>query len=127
MSDYKVALFGLGAMGFGMANALCRSGLTTYGFDLDTAAETRFRECGGAIGDLDKTAPFLDAAVIVVVNAEQTETVLFGKDGIAGKLAPGTVIIACATVAPDFARAMEARCIERDLLYLDAPISGGTA
>ena len=126
MSDYKVALFGLGAMGFGMANALCRSGLTTYGFDLDTAAETRFRECGGAIGDLDKTAPVLDAAVIVVVNAEETETVLFGKDGIAGKLAPGTVIIACATVAPDFARAMEARCSERDLLYLDAPISGGT-
>ena len=53
MSDYNVALFGLGAMGFGMANALCRSGVTTYGFDLDAAAEARFRECGGVEGDLD--------------------------------------------------------------------------
>ena len=58
MSDYKVALFGLGAMGFGMANALCRSGLTTYGFDLDTAAETRFRECGGQLVTLIKQLPF---------------------------------------------------------------------
>ncbi|MGR3508416.1 MAG: L-threonate dehydrogenase [Sulfitobacter sp.] len=126
MSDYNVALFGLGAMGFGMANALCRSGITTYGFDLDAAAEARFRECGGVEGDLDKIAASLDAAVIVVVNAEQTETVLFGRGGVADKLTAGTVIIACATVAPDFARAMEARCHERDLLYLDAPISGGT-
>ena len=35
--------------------------------------------------------------------------------------------MACATVPPDFAREMESRCAESDVLYLDAPISGGAA
>lgn len=126
MADYKVALFGLGAMGFGMAGALSRAGLTTYGFDINKDAEARFRKAGGAEGSFDEVAASLDAAVIVVVNAAQTEAVLFGADGIAGKLAKGTAVVACATVAPEFARSMASRCAEIGLLYLDAPVSGGT-
>ena len=37
------------------------------------------------------------------------------------------MVIACATVAPDFAREMAARAAEAGVLYLDAPISGGSA
>ena len=126
MSEYNVAIFGLGAMGYGMANSLCRAGLTTYGFDINEQAMARFREEGGASGTFAEIATKLDAAVIVVVNAAQTEAVLFGENGIAGKLAKGTAVIACATVAPDFARDMAARCAGLGLLYLDAPVSGGT-
>lgn len=126
MTEYNVAIFGLGAMGFGMAGALRRAGLTTHGFDINADAVARFRAEGGAEGSFDEVAGTLDAAVIVVVNAAQTEAVLFGQNGIADKLAEGTVVVACATVAPDFARAMEARCADLGLLYLDAPVSGGT-
>ena len=126
MADYNVAIFGLGAMGSGMAGALCRAGLTTYGFDINADAMARFRSEGGADGTFDEVAQTLDAAVIVVVNAAQTEAVLFGADGIAAKLAKGTAVIACATVAPDFARDMAQRCADLGLLYLDAPVSGGT-
>jgi 3-hydroxyisobutyrate dehydrogenase-like beta-hydroxyacid dehydrogenase len=41
-------------------------------------------------------------------------------------LKPGAVVMACATVAPDFARAMAARCEGHGVHYLDAPISGGS-
>jgi 3-hydroxyisobutyrate dehydrogenase len=126
MSDYKVAIFGLGAMGYGMGGALRRAGLQTHGFDINPDAMARFQADGGASGALIDVAPTLDAAVIVVVNAAQTETVLFGPDGIAAHLTKGTVVIACATVAPDAARAMAARCADLGLLYLDAPVSGGT-
>ncbi|SEW32576.1 3-hydroxyisobutyrate dehydrogenase [Cognatiyoonia koreensis] len=126
MSDYQVAIFGLGAMGYGMAGALVRAGLKTYGYDINTDAMTRFQNEGGALGAFQDVAATLDAAVIVVVNAAQTEAVLFGADGIAVKLAKGTAVVACATVAPDFARSMEARCAELGLLYIDAPVSGGT-
>ena len=51
---------------------------------------------------------------------------MFGKDGIAGDLVLGTVVIACATVAPDVARDLAKRCEALGLLYLDAPVSGGT-
>jgi 3-hydroxyisobutyrate dehydrogenase len=126
MSDYKVGIFGLGAMGFGMAGALRRAGLMTHGFDINTDAVAKFKAEGGADGTLDEVASTLDAAVVVVVNAAQTEAVLFGANGIATKLAKGTAVISCATVAPDFARDMARRCEELGLLYLDAPVSGGT-
>jgi 3-hydroxyisobutyrate dehydrogenase len=68
-----------------------------------------------------------DIVVVVVVNAAQTEDVLFGASGVISVIAPGSVIISCATMAPAAARAMAARCAEKDILYLDAPMSGGAA
>ena len=67
------------------------------------------------------------AAILVVVNAAQTEEVLFGPEGIAGQLPEGAVVVSCATFAPEHAIDFEARLAERGLLYLDAPISGGAA
>ena len=32
----------------------------------------------------------------------------------------------CTTVSPDFAREMDNKCVKKGLLYLDAPISGGS-
>lgn len=126
MADGTVAIFGLGAMGAGMASSLVRAGLTTHGFDINVDAVVRFQQAGGAPGSFDEVAKSLEAVVVVVVNAAQTEAVLFGSDGIASKLAPGTVVLACATVAPEAAREMARRCSEMGLLYLDAPVSGGT-
>jgi 3-hydroxyisobutyrate dehydrogenase len=122
----SVAIYGLGAMGIGMAGSLVRAGLTTHGYDINAEAAARFQAAGGAPGTLEDVAKTLDAVVIVVVNAAQTEAVLFGDAGIATKLAPGTAIVACATVAPDAARDMGRRCTELGLHYLDAPVSGGT-
>ena len=71
-------------------------------------------------------SPQATIAVSVVLNADQTRSALFDAGGLADRLAPGGVIISCATVAPTFARAMEAEATARGLLYLDAPISGGS-
>ncbi|SMX51131.1 L-threonate dehydrogenase [Actibacterium lipolyticum] len=126
MANTTVAIFGLGAMGFGMAGALVRAGLTTHGYDVNPDAVARFRAAGGAEGEFDDVAATLDAVVVVVVNAAQTESVLFGENGIASRLSPGTAVVICATVAPEFAREMARRCEELGLHYLDAPVSGGT-
>jgi 3-hydroxyisobutyrate dehydrogenase/2-hydroxy-3-oxopropionate reductase len=117
-----VAVIGLGSMGYGIARALLRAGHRVQGVDLSAERVAEFRAEGGAAA---LAAP--DTLVIVVLNAAQTEAVLWAADGWAGKLAPGAVVIACATVPPAFARDMAARCTARGLLYLDAPISGGAA
>ena len=119
------AVIGLGSMGFGMALSILRAGHKTYGYDINPDQVAAFRQAGGAEGALDSVAGTLDAVVVVVLNAAQTRDVLFGEKRIAGTLKPGAVVIACATVAPDFAREMEAQCAALGLLYLDAPISGG--
>ena len=82
----------------------------TYGSDVVAAQVDRFRAEGGATGALADVAGTLDAAIIVVLNAAQTEAVLFGEAGVVPRMQPGAVVMACATVPPEFARTMEARC-----------------
>lgn len=123
----KTGVIGLGSMGYGIAASLLRAGHVTHGFDIDMALVERFRAEGGAEGALAEIAGDLDAAVVVVLNAAQTETVLLGAEALVPRMKRGSVVIACATVPPDFARAMEARCGEHGVHYLDAPISGGSA
>lgn len=122
----NVAVIGLGSMGYGIAQSCLRAGLTTYGFDVVPEQMARFRASGGASGSRDEVAETLDAVVVVVLNAAQTQSVLFGDDGIAPRLKKGALVMACATVPPDFAREMEERCDALGLHYLDAPISGGS-
>jgi putative dehydrogenase len=121
----NVAVIGLGSMGYGMAASLLRAGHRVWGADVVPAQVERFRAEGGQRGDPDPAS--LDGVLVVVLNATQTEAALFGETGLAPRLRPGAVVIACATVAPDFARAMAARAATLGLLYLDAPISGGAA
>lgn len=122
----RTAVFGLGSMGYGMAQSILRAGHTTYGFDIAQAQMDRFVAQGGSAGAMADIAPTLDAVVCVVLNAQQTESVLFGADGIAQHLPKGAVVMSCATVAPEFARNMEDRCQKHGVHYLDAPISGGS-
>ncbi len=124
-NNYKVATVGLGSMGFGIASSLLKIHPEVYGYDISTEQEQRFQQLGGAHGDLEAVAGDLDAVVVVVLNAAQTEEVLFGERGVAAALRPGAVVISCATVPPEFARDTEARCAAAGVLYLDAPISGG--
>jgi L-threonate 2-dehydrogenase len=125
IAQRKIAIFGLGSMGYGMASSLLRAGHEVYGFDVNPAQVERFKGEGGRAGALGETAPVIDIAVIVVLSAPQLMSVLFGENGLAKHMRKGAVIIACPTVAPSFAREMAKRCAELGLHYLDAPISGG--
>ncbi|MCT8160360.1 L-threonate dehydrogenase [Pseudoruegeria sp. SHC-113] len=121
----QIAVIGLGSMGYGIASSVLRAGHRTWGTDVNAAQAERFRADGGEASALADHAGALDAVVVVVLNAAQTEEVLFGETGIVAAMRPGAVVIACATVPPAFARAMAARCAEHGVHYLDAPISGG--
>lgn len=125
--SFRTAVFGLGSMGYGMAQSCLRAGLITHGIDVVPAQIKKFQDEGGASDNLADIAQKLDAAVVVVLNAAQTQEVLFGASGIVPQMRKGSVVMACATVPPDFARDMEARCDELGIHYLDAPISGGAA
>ncbi|MDX5402017.1 MAG: NAD-binding protein [Rhodobacterales bacterium] len=117
-------VIGLGSMGLGMALSLIRAGHDVWGLDLNAAQVAKLEEAGGHA--LTKASPAADALICVVLNAAQTEAALFGVDGWSGHVKPGGTILSCATVAPDFAKRMEAEAQARGLHYLDAPISGGS-
>jgi len=118
----KVAVVGLGSMVYGMAASLLRAGHQVTGRDVNPQAVERLAREGGTGLPIAE----VDALVVVVLNAAQVEDVLFGPQGIAPQMRKGTVVVCCVTVAPEFARRMEERCTAVGLLYLDAPISGGS-
>ena len=127
----SVGLIGLGAMGNGMAQSLRRAGHAPYVFDVRADVAQAFANNGGtACKSLPELGAACDLVVSVVVNAAQTESVLFGTsetDGCAASMKPGSVFIMCSTVDPNWSVALEARLAAMGILYIDAPISGGAA
>ena len=122
----KIAAIGLGSMGYGIAQSALRGGHLVWGVDINSDQMAKFRSEGGQPSDLGTAATDIDAVILTVLNANQTEDVLFGPGGIVTSLKAGAVVLACATVPPTFAKDMAARCGESGVLYLDAPISGGS-
>ncbi|OBZ95785.1 3-hydroxyisobutyrate dehydrogenase [Pararhizobium polonicum] len=123
----RVAIIGLGSMGLGMARSLIRAGHPVSGCDISAGALDSLTASGGqAFSTPAEAAKDADIVVVVVVNAAQTETVLYGAGGAVAAMKPGSVIISSATVAPAEAKSFAARALERDVRYLDAPISGGS-
>ena len=119
----RAAVIGLGSMG-----SLLRAGFEVAGFDVSEAATDRLAEAGGSIAaNPSEAARGAEAVVAVVVNAAQTEEVLFGAQGCAGTMAEGSVFISSATMSPGQARTLGRRLEQTGRLYLDAPMSGGAA
>src|SRR5881398_126836 len=122
----RVAVIGLGSMGFGMATSLRRAGLEVTGCDVSTDSVQRFVADGGkGAATPGEAAQGADIVVSVVVNAAQTEAILFGRDGVAETLGKGAVFISSATMDPDIARRLAKQLEATGRHYLDAPISGG--
>ena len=113
-------------MGMGAALSALRAGLVVTGCDPLAAARDEFIAAGGAaVAKASDLPDGLEALVVLVVNAAQTEAAVFGPDGAAPRMAKCGVIISSATMAPDGARALAAKADAAGLLYLDAPVSGG--
>ncbi|MCA3312416.1 MAG: NAD(P)-dependent oxidoreductase [Roseomonas sp.] len=122
----RVGVIGLGSMGMGAALSALRAGLNVTGCDPRAAARDEFVAAGGAaVAKASDLPAGMDALVVLVVNAAQTETAVFGPDGAGPRMAKGGVIISSATMAPDAARALATKAEAAGLLYLDAPVSGG--
>ncbi|MBB5575552.1 L-threonate dehydrogenase [Rhizobium paranaense] len=121
-------VIGLGAMGMGMALSLKKAGFDVIGVDISADAVSRFVQAGGrSASSIAEAAREADIVVSVVVNAAQTENVLFGTGGIADVMRPGSVFISSATMDPAVAGKLSSQLETRAVHYLDAPISGGAA
>ena len=124
----KAGVIGLGSMGLGVARTLLKKGFEVHAFDVRAEAVEAFAKEGGiAAGNPADIGRNVPVVIVLVINAEQTDEVLFGKNGAVATLAPGSVVIASSTVAPEFAISLGKRLQEKGLLLIDAPVSGGAA
>src|ERR1700761_7642411 len=122
----RIAVIGLGSMGFGMATSLKRAGFSVTGCDVAADSVARFVKDGGkGVKSPAEAAKSTGIVVSVVVNGAQTEAILFGADGVAETLPKDAVFISSATMDPDVARRLAKELEATGRHYLDAPISGG--
>ena len=129
MPAENICVIGLGSMGMGAAKSCLRAGLNTWGVDLNPEALERLRQAGArdAQPSASAFADQVDAILLLVVNAQQVNAILFGEAGLAAKLRPGTVVMVSSTLSALDAQQIEKRLAEHQLLMLDAPVSGGAA
>ncbi len=123
-----VGVVGLGSMGIGVARSLLRAGFEVHAYDVRSEVAEAFAAEGGvADASPAEVGRAVEALVILVVNAQQTDDVLFGAHGAAATLSRGAVVVSSATVAPEYAAALGDRLTAAGLLHIDAPVSGGAA
>ena len=90
MKSNKIAVIGLGAMGYGIATSLARKGWPVVGADTNPSAAARFADAfGAATGSAREAASGADVVILVLVNAAQCEAVLFGEAGALASTGPG--------------------------------------
>jgi putative dehydrogenase len=98
----------------------------TWGLDTRPEPAQRLREAGGQVAaNLSELGANCDLVVVLVVNAAQTEQVLFGESGLAATMRRGAVVACSATVDPALPPRWAARLLERGIHLIDAPVSGG--
>jgi 3-hydroxyisobutyrate dehydrogenase len=123
-----VAVIGLGAMGLGMAATLAGKGFAVTGFDL--SEDRRELARGAGVTPAASLGDALAAGEVVVLSlplAAHVEAVVEGPDGVVARARPGAIVVDTSTSEAAVSRRLAARCAERGLGFLDAPVSGGPA
>ena len=121
----KIAFVGLGAMGNAMAATLVKHQYHVTGFDLNADALARLVAAGGHRATTAAAAAHAsDVLIVMTVNADQAEDVLFAK-GSLDALNAGATVIVMATCAPDRIAGLAKRVAATGRQFVDAPVSGG--
>ena len=124
----QVSLIGAGNMGGSMAANLLARGWTVEVCDIDPARVQSLVSKGALALSTPAQAAINSVAFIVcVVDAAQTDAVLFGPDGLARMLQPGHTVMLCPTISPQDVEAFSGRLAALGVHTVDAPMSGGPA
>ncbi|MED4403539.1 NAD(P)-dependent oxidoreductase [Metabacillus fastidiosus] len=123
----KLAFIGLGNMGFPMSCNLVKAGYTVYGVNRSEPKELQFQKQGGHIGkSLKELAQEADVIMTCLPLPADVEKVLLGEEGIIPNGKENLIIIDFSTVSPNLNKKIYAAAKEKNMAFLDAPISGGT-
>lgn len=126
MAVTKIGFVGLGNMGGPMAANLVKAGHEVLGFDLSEAAVSALVDAGGkAAATVAELAAACDVIVTMLPAGAHVRKVYGGEGGIFESAKPGTLMIDSSTIDVESARAVAAEATEKDMLMVDAPVSGG--
>jgi 3-hydroxyisobutyrate dehydrogenase len=116
----KVGMIGLGAMGLGMARNLAKAGFLRGVYNRTTAKTLEFKV---ATYDLPEALAAEVDIVLICVSADQD--VIGLVEAIAKTIKPGSIVVDLSTVSSDTTQKAAAILLKKEVIFLDAPVSGG--
>ncbi|MGQ3891688.1 3-hydroxyisobutyrate dehydrogenase [Legionella sp. CNM-4043-24] len=124
----NIGFVGLGHMGLPMAINLIKAGHRVTGFDLQAAALGSLAAAGGHVAaDLAQVAKQSDILITMLQNGQQVRTACLGDQGLYAHAPRHSLHIDCSTIDVDSSRELHQQAAQRDLLMVDAPVSGGVS
>jgi len=125
----KTAFIGLGVMGFPMAGYLAARGYGVVVFNRSPdKAQSWLEQNGGTSAETPADAARgADIVFCCVGNDDDVREVTLGESGALQSMSPGSVLVDHTTASATLARELHAAAGERQVGFLDAPLSGGQA
>lgn len=121
----KIGFIGLGIMGKPMAKNLIRAGYELVVTDLKAEAVEEVVNLGAEKGSYEEIGTKAEVVIIMVPNGEILKDILFGTEGLAAALRPGTIVCDMSSVTPVESRYCYETLKRADVGFVDAPVSGG--
>lgn len=128
-STKTVAFIGLGAMGFPMAGHISQAGYNTHVYNRTAAKAQLWLEQykGSRFDSPAKAAIESDIVLLCVGNDDDVRSVVLGETGVLNAMKPGSVLVDHTTTSAELARQLCEAASAKDIMFLDAPVSGGQA
>jgi 2-hydroxy-3-oxopropionate reductase len=122
----ELGFIGLGIMGKPMASHLVKAGHTVHVCDLVEESVTYLCSLGAkGCRCCNEVAERSEIIFIMVPDTPDVEAVLFGKDGLAQGLKPGSIVVDMSSISPIATKEFAKRLSAIGVKMLDAPVSGG--
>lgn len=123
----KIGFIGLGVMGRPMAEHLIAAGHELLLHRVKPVSQGLVDAGGTALASAAEVAGAAEVVILMLPDTPDVEAVLFGEDGVAEALNPGTLVIDMSSISPVATQGFAARIAEAGGEWLDAPVSGGEA
>ncbi|MBW2632864.1 MAG: NAD(P)-dependent oxidoreductase [Deltaproteobacteria bacterium] len=121
----KIGFIGLGYMGSAISKTLIKAGYELVVHDIRQEPVNELEKLGAKAASTPKEVASLSECIFsMVLNDEQTEEVVLGKNGVLEGVKGGVIII-MSTVRPSLIQKISQRALEeKDIPVIDAPVSG---
>ncbi len=121
-----VGYIGLGLMGKSIARNILKAGFPLTVHNRSRAAvDELVAEGAKAAGSPAEVAEQVDVVFTNLPDTPDVEKVVLGEKGILAGAHPDLIWVDNSTIKPASARALSLRLLEKEVLSLDAPVSGG--
>ena len=122
----RIGFIGLGIMGRPMARRLLEAGHPLTVHSRSPGPVNELVDAGAnRAGSGAEVAGDSDVVIMMLPDTPDVDAVLFGENGVAAGVRNGSLVIDMSTVSPDATRGFAERLSGRDVMFLDAPVSGG--